>query len=55
MTIDSKPIDTTTELTHDVSEVENTLSFDMSDDEKTDIIAARILKKYKSAFEELAK
>ena len=29
--------------------------FDMTDDEKIDVIAARILKKYKQAFEELAK
>ena len=29
--------------------------FDMSDDEKIDIIAAQILERYKSAFEELAK
>ncbi len=29
--------------------------FDMTDDEKIDVIAARILKKYKPAFEELAK
>ena len=28
---------------------------DMTDDEKIDIVAARILKKYKPAFEELAK
>lgn len=29
--------------------------FDMTDDEKIDVVAARILKKYKPAFEELAK
>lgn len=29
--------------------------FDMTDDEKIDVIAARILKKYRPAFEELAK
>lgn len=29
--------------------------FDMTDDEKIDVMAARILKKYKPAFEELAK
>lgn len=28
---------------------------DMTDDEKIDVVAARILKKYKPAFEELAK
>ena len=36
-------------------DMENTPWFDMTDDEKIDIVAARILKKYKSAFEELAK
>ncbi len=29
--------------------------FDLSDDEKIDIVAARILKRFKPAFEELAK
>lgn len=28
---------------------------DMTDDEKIDVVAARIMKKFKSAFEELAK
>ena len=28
---------------------------DMTDDEKIDVVAARILKKYKPAFKELAK
>ena len=36
-------------------DVEATPYFDMTDDEKIDIIAARILKKFKPAFEELAK
>lgn len=36
-------------------DVESTPYFDMSDDEKIDVIAARILKKYRPAFEELAK
>lgn len=36
-------------------DVESTPYFDMTDDEKIDVIAARILKKYKPAFEELAK
>ena len=36
-------------------DVEATSYFDMTDDEKIDIIAARILKKFKPAFEELAK
>ena len=35
--------------------VDTTPYFDMTDDEKIDVIAARILKKYKPAFEELAK
>ena len=35
--------------------MENTPWFDLTDDEKIDIVAARILKKYKPAFEELAK
>ena len=36
-------------------DVEATPYFDMTDDEKIDVIAARILKKFKPAFEELAK
>lgn len=36
-------------------DVDSTPYFDMTDDEKIDVIAARILKKYKPAFEELAK
>lgn len=36
-------------------DVENTPWFDMTDDEKIDVVAARILKKYRPAFEELAK
>ena len=36
-------------------DMENTSWFDMTDDEKIDIVAARILKKYRPAFEELAK
>ena len=36
-------------------DMENTPWFDMTDDEKIDIVAARILKKYMPAFEELAK
>ena len=35
--------------------IESTPYFDMTDDEKIDVIAARILKKFKPAFEELAK
>lgn len=36
-------------------DLENSPVIDMTDDEKIDFVAARILKKYKSAFEELAK
>ena len=36
-------------------DMENTPYFEMTDDEKIDVIAARILKKYRPAFEELAK
>ena len=36
-------------------DIESTPNFDMTDDEKIDVIAARILKKFKPAFEELAK
>ena len=36
-------------------DMENTPWLDLTDDEKIDIVAARILKKYKPAFEELAK
>lgn len=36
-------------------DMDSTPYFDMTDDEKIDVIAARILKKYRPAFEELAK
>ena len=36
-------------------DIEATPYFDMTDDEKIDFVAARILKKYKPAFMELAK
>ena len=36
-------------------DMESTPYFDMTDDEKIDVIAARILKKFRPAFEELAK
>ena len=36
-------------------DIESTPYFDMTYDEKIDVIAARILKKFKPAFEELAK
>ena len=36
-------------------DMERTPLLDMTDDEKIDVVAARIMKKYKPAFEELAK
>ena len=36
-------------------DIENSNEIEMSDDEKIDFVAARILKKYRRAFEELAK
>ena len=36
-------------------DLDNSRLIDMTDDEKIDFVAARILKKYKSAFLELAK
>ncbi len=36
-------------------DVENSTYFDLSDDEKIDVAAKRILNRYRSAFEELAK
>ncbi|MBR4078773.1 MAG: type II toxin-antitoxin system Phd/YefM family antitoxin [Christensenellaceae bacterium] len=36
-------------------DLENSPIIEMTDDEKIDFVAARILKKYKLAFEELAK
>ena len=36
-------------------DLETDTSIEMSDDEKIDFVAARILKKYRKAFEELAK
>lgn len=36
-------------------DLENNNSIEMTDDEKIDFVAARILKKYRRAFEELAK
>lgn len=36
-------------------DMESTPLFDMTDDEKIDVVAARIMKRYKPAFEELAK
>lgn len=38
-----------------VIDLENTPMLDLTDDEKIDIVAARILKRFKPAFEELAK
>ncbi len=36
-------------------DIENDTSIDMTDDEKIDFVAARVLKEYRKAFEELAK
>lgn len=36
-------------------DMERTPLLEMTDDEKIDVVAARIMKKYKPAFEELAK
>ena len=38
-----------------VIDLENTPMLELTDDEKIDIVAARILKRFKPAFEELAK
>ncbi|MBQ7574321.1 MAG: type II toxin-antitoxin system Phd/YefM family antitoxin [Clostridia bacterium] len=38
-----------------VIDIDRTDYIDISDDEKIDVVAARILKKFKPAFEELAK
>ena len=48
-------------ITHDnkpkyvLVDLDSTPYFDMTDDEKIDVVAARILKRCKPAFEELAK
>jgi antitoxin Phd len=36
-------------------DIENDSSIEMTDDEKIDFVAARVLKQYRQAFEELAK
>lgn len=36
-------------------DIENDAAIEMSDDEKIDFVASRILRKYRRAFEELAK
>lgn len=36
-------------------DIESESTFEMTDDEKIDLVAARVLKKYREAFEELAK
>lgn len=38
-----------------LSDIERNPVFDLSDDEKIDVVAARVLAKHKAAFEELAK
>lgn len=51
MTIDAKSIISETEANKD----DRFPSQDTTDDEKIDIVAAQILKRFKPAFEELAK
>ncbi len=36
-------------------DIENDTTIEMTDDEKIDFVAARVLRKYRAAFEELAK
>ena len=63
MMIDTNSIVSVTEANQDFSRVahdeehrlNNSPSIDMSDDEKIDVIAKRILNKHKAAFLELAK
>ena len=63
MMIDTNSIASVTEANQDFSHVihdeehrlNNSRSIDMTDDEKIDLAAARILEKYKPAFLELAK
>ncbi len=38
-----------------IVDLENDTSIEMTDDEKIDFVAARVLKQYRRAFEELAK
>ena len=38
-----------------LTDIENDTSIEMTEDEKIDFVATRILKKYRAAFEELAK
>lgn len=40
---------------HKLTDLEKEPEIEMTDDEKIDFVAARILKKYRKAFEELAK
>jgi len=40
---------------HCLVDIENDPTIEMTDDEKIDFVAARILKRYRRAFEELAK
>ena len=42
-------------LKYKLVDIEQDASIEMTDDEKIDFVAARILKKYRRAFEELAK
>lgn len=38
-----------------IIDIENEITIEMSDDEKIDFVAKRVLEQYRSAFEELAK
>lgn len=38
-----------------IIDIENEITIEMSDDEKIDFVANRVLEQYRSAFEELAK
>ena len=42
-------------LKYKLVDIEHDTSIEMTDDEKIDFVAARILKQYRQAFEELAK
>ena len=56
MQIDSDAMVSISDASQDFSRVDQIAdAHDLSDDEKIDIIAARILKRFKPAFEELAK
>ena len=49
------PISKNTFSIYNTEDIEKDIPIKMSDDDKIDLVAARILKKYRRAFEELAK